>query len=239
MSSENTSSTCSKVQLTLMHLFRLSGQGAQAHITPFVGTQKAWLEEGQAHLLAGSVPFHDRHMDVLSPQQGKGMLALFGIRDALSELQHWRTIARNSHAQFTYVHMQVDVGSAHTGVVTRALLREKQAGLRFINAKRCSAEMQKEWLARFAQWVREEGGDVTQDMAHVRQMAKRPDLYERLLWEDEDLRWIDVMVLPLADWPDSTQTRQVAYVRAGAPLLQLVQGSDQVQVHLPDWMQKK
>jgi hypothetical protein len=60
-----------------------------------------------------------------------------------------------------------------------------------------------------------------------------PDLFERLLYEDEDLRHIDVLIIPLADWPDLTRVRQVAYVRAGTPLLALLQGGDQMQVHLP------
>ena len=33
--------------------------------------------------------------------------------------------------------------------------------------------------------------------------------------------------------------RQVAYVRAGTPLLALLQGSDQMQVHLPGWMARR
>ena len=194
------------------------------------------MEGGQVQLLAASIPFHEKQMDVLRPMKDQGMLALFGIRDALEELHYWRTVARNSQAHFTYLQMQVDVGVAHNGVVTRALLRERKEQLRFINVKRCSADMQKEWLNRFAAWVREEGGQPEQSMQHVRQMARRPDLFERLLWEDEDLRHIDVMVLPLADWPDSERSRQVAYVRAGAALTHLVQGSDQAHVHLPQWM---
>ena len=236
MPSDSNASSGSKVQLTLMNLFRRTGVGDKAVLSAFVGTERVWEEQGATHLTAASIPFHDKNMDVLHPQPGKGMLALFGIRDALEELQYWRTVARNSQAQFTYLQMQVDIGVAHSGVVTRALLRERQGQLRFINVKRCAAEMQKEWLARFAAWVQAEGGDAQHSMHHVRQMAQRPDLFERLLWEDEDLRGIDVMVMPLADWAGSDRTRQVAYVRAGAPLMHLVQGSDQVQVHLPQWM---
>ena len=239
MSTASVTPSSSKVQLTLMSLYRRSEAGGQVSVAPFVGSQRVWVDAGRIHLVADSVPFHDRSMDLLAPRTGKGMLALFGIRDALAELQHWRTTARSSQARFTYLQMQVDIGAAHNGVVTRELLQERQAGLRFINVKRCAADMQKQWLAHFAQWVQEEGGDAARDMAHVRQMAARPDLFERLLREDADLRFIDVMVLPLADWPGSTRTRQVAYVRAGAPVMQLVQGCDQVQVHLPEWMQER
>ena len=111
--------------------------------------------------------------------------------------------------------------------------------MRFLNVRRSAAEFQKELLARFAQYVAQEGGSPERDMAHVRQMALRPDLFERLLYEDEDLRHIDVLIIPLADWPDPTRVRQVAYVRAGTPLLALLQGSDQMQVHLPGWMARR
>lgn len=229
----------SKVQLTLMNLFRHNGVAGNAVLLPFVGTERIWQEEGKTHLIAASIPFHDRAMDALAPRHGQGMLALFGIRDSLSELQHWRSVARSSQARFTSLQMQVDIGITHSGVVTRELLRSRQEQLRFINVKRCAAEMQKEWLARFAQWVREEGAQPSERMCHVRDMAKRPDLFERLMWEDHDLQHVDVMVLPLADWPGSDRTRQVAYVRAGASIVHVLQGSDQVQVHLPNWMHEE
>ncbi len=225
----------SRVQLTLLSLIRVHGQQVQ----PMVGTSRVCEQGDDVHLVAGSIPFHDRAMDAKAPTPGKGLLALFGIRDALDELQHWRTVARNSQAQFAYLQLQVEVGTPAPGAVTRQMLRECGAQLRFLNVRRSAAEFQKEALARFAGWVAEEGGDPGRDMAHVRQMALRPDLFERLLYEDADLQHIDVMVLPLADWPDPARVRQVAYVRAGTPLMAQVQGSDRMQVHLPGWMAQR
>ena len=229
----------SKVHLTLFGLFHVHAQAAGRQLAPLVGVQGLqWVHE-VPHVTVGSVPFHDRKMDVLAPSSGKGILALFGIRDALEELQHWRTVARSSHAHFAYAQLQVDVGVSLSGVVTRQQLRLHGADMRFLNVKRCAAEMQKEWLKQFAQWVHEEGGDPAQGMAHVRQMALRPDLFERLLHVDPDLQHIDVLVMPLADRNDVARVRQVAYLRAGTPLASVLQGSDQMEVTLPAWMQQR
>jgi len=230
-----TQSASSRVQLTLLSLIRMHGQKVQ----PLVGVHSVCQREQGVELIAASIPFHDRAMDARAPQPGKGLLALFGIRDALDELQHWRGVARTSQAGFAYLHLQVDVGAPAAAAVTRQMLRSQGAQLRFLNVRRSAAELQKEMLACFAQWVTAEGGNAARDMAHVRQMALRPDLFERLLYEDEDLRHIDVLVLPLADWPDPGRMRQVAYIRAGTPLHALVQGSDQMQVSLPAWMSRR
>lgn len=226
----------SKVQLTLMSLFRTRDDGSSTSVSPFVGAKSAWLEDGVVHLMANSVPFHNRAMDSLAPASGHGLLALFGIRDALQELQHWRTVARNAQAQFAYLQLQVDAGIPMSGVLTRQELRAQQGHVRFVNVRRCAADMQKEWLAQFAHWVNEEGGDALRDMQHIRQMARRPDLFERLLSTDADLAEVDVLVFPLADRLDAAASRQVAYLRAGARIVSTTQGGDQVQVHVPDWM---
>lgn len=229
----------SKVQLTLFGLFRVHAQASQVQLSSLVGVQALQWEGDQAQVTVGSIPFHHRAMDRLAPAKEQGLLALFGIRDALQELQHWRTVARSSEAHFAYVQLQVDVGVSSSGVLTREQLRAQGASMRFLNVKRCAAEMQRDWLQLFAQWLREEGGDPAQDMHHVRQMALRPDFFERLLHVDPDLQHIDVMVFPLADRNDAARVRQVAYLRAGTPLLSVAQGSDQMQVMLPAWMQQR
>ena len=229
----------SKVQLTLAGLFRSHGVGDAVQLSPLVGIKALGMKAGQPHVTLGSVPFHDRSMDSKAPSQQYGLLALFGIRDALDELQHWRTVARNSQAQFASLQVQVDVGVPTAGVLTRQHLQDQGANLRFLNVKRCAAELQKAWLQQFAQWVAAEGGDVARSMAHVRQMAQRPDLFERLLYTDPDLQHIDVMVLPLADRNEVDRVRQVAYLRAGTPLMAVTQGSDQMHVSLPQWMEQR
>jgi hypothetical protein len=226
----------SKVQLTLMGLYRMHAGAPVPQMSPLVGVKHLDWVDGMPHVTLGSVPFHDRAMDLRAPAQQRGLLALFGIRDALEQLQHWRAVARSSQAQFASLQVQVDVGVPSAGVLTRQQLQSQGPALRFLNVKRCAAEMQKEWLQVFAQWVQQEGGDAAREMAHVRQMALRPDLFERLLYTDPDLQHIDVMVLPLADRNDVARVRQVAYLRAGTPLFGVAQGSDQMHAQLPDWM---
>ena len=221
----------SKVQLTLMSLFHAHA----GEVKPLVGTSRVQVRDGQFVVEAASVPFHNRAMDGYAPRSGC-MLTLFGIRDALTELQHWRTVARSSKAHFGYLQLQVDVGEVVPGAVTRRLLQEHGQGLRFVNVRRSAAEFQKELLQQFATWLQEEGGDPRQHMSHVRHMALRPDFFARAFLQDPDLQHVDVMVLPLADKPDAAQVRQVALLRAGAQWTQLPQGSDQVQMQMPAWM---
>lgn len=224
------------MQLTLLGLFRMHGPATAVQLSSLVGVRELGWVQGLPLVTLGSVPFHNRAMDHLAPTQGKGILALFGIRDALEELRHWRGVGRNSQAQFASIQMQVEVGLASSVVVTRQHLREQASALRFLNVKRCAAEMQKEWLQKFAQWLQAEGGNAVRDMHHVRQMALRPDFFERLLYEDPDLQHVDVLVIPLADRNGVDRTRQVAYLRAGTPIAAVSQGSDQMQVQLPAWM---
>ena len=225
----------SRVQLTFMSLVRAHAHQAQ----PLVGASQVQGEGDALQATVGSVPFHDRNMDAKAPAHGKGLLALFGIRDALDELQHWRAVARTSQARFAYLQVQVDVGVQPTSAVTRAMLQQDGPALRFLNVRRSAAEFQKELLAQFASWVAQEGGNPAQEMAHVRDMALRPDLFERLLYEDPDMRHIDVLVMPLADWPDPARIRQVAYVRAGTPVAGLTQGNDTLTLQLPAWMAQR
>lgn len=230
------SKSASKVQLTLMCLFRPEGQPHQQRWSPIVGaSQITPADDGKLDIQLASIPFHSRAMDTHAPQ-AQGLLALFGIRDALDELQHWRSVARNSHAEFAYLQLHVDVGEPHKTAVQRQTLRERGASLRFVNVRRSAASFQKELLQQFAQWVAQEGGNPAQDMVHVRQMAQRPDLFERLLLEDPDFQHVDVLIIPLADRANPEQVRQVAYVRAGAQILSESQGSERFRLHLPAWM---
>lgn len=229
----------SKVQLTLLGLYRAYGAVSAPQLSPLVGIEALSVEGAQTCVTLSSVPFHDRAMDALAPRKGWGMLCLFGIRDALDELQHWRAVARNSNTEFAYLQLTAEVGFTHSGVLTRAQLQEQGRNLRFLNVKRCAAEMQKQWLQQFAQWVQQEGGSAACPMSHTRHMAARPDLFERLLYEDADLQHIDVMVFPLADRNDIQRVRQVAYLRAGTPLLSVAQGSDQMHAQLPAWMAQR
>lgn len=233
-----TDTSAAKVQLTLMGLFRRPAPHTAGRPEPLVGVATIGANPaGGIALQAGSIPFHLRAMDARGPRPGYGLLALFGIRDTLDELQHWRTVARNSQAHFAYVQLQAEVGAVGTAAVQRSQLRAQGAALRFVNVRRSAMAFQKELLAQFAAYVAAEGGDPARDMAHVRQMALRPDLYEKVLYDDPDLQHVQVLVFALADRQDPARLRQVAYVRAGLPLQVRAGEGDGVQLQLPDWMQ--
>lgn len=225
----------SRVQLTFFSLFHRRGE-EDGQLQPLVGAKKVWRGvDDELHVDVTSVPFHTRAMDRYAPRSG-GLLGLFGIRDALEELQHWRAVARHSQAEFASLQLQVNVGVVHTGVITRDVLRAQRESVRFLNIRRNATGLQKELLQQFAAWVGEEGGNPAATMTTVAQMALRPDLYARVMEQDADFRHVDVLVFPLADRADPRNTRQIAYLRAGAPIQDARQGDGQVHMHLPFWM---
>ena len=225
----------SRVQLTFFSIFHYRSEAAR-QLSPLVGVERVEAgAQGVPLVEVAHVPFHSRAMDRHAPHAG-GLLGLFGIRDALEELQHWRAVARHSHADFASLQLQVHVGHVHAGVVTREVLRQDGENLRFLNIRRNAASLQKELLQQFAAWVREEGGDPGVSMASVAQMATRPDLYARVMEQDADFRHVDVLVFALADRADLRHTRQIAYLRAGARILEWRQDNGAVCLQLPAWM---
>ena len=239
MQSDTKDPTPSKVRLTIFSLYKArAAAGRLDAVERMVGAYDVRVgADGRAEVLAASVPFNARRFDPLAPKQGFGMLALFGIRDTIDELQRWRTIARTAHAEFAYAEFWVDVGEIDVRLTSRESLARPGRRSRFLNLRRTTAEFQKEILAIFQRYVREEGGDPDATMARVPHIASRPDLFDRLLYEDPDLKTVDVFVLPLADMPDSPgRIRQVAYVRPGSTIAEFMQGSDQSTVYLPQWM---
>ncbi|HEX3141566.1 MAG TPA: hypothetical protein VHQ87_16035 [Rhizobacter sp.] len=231
--------TPSKVKLTLFGLYRARvAEGQLRAVQRMVGAYDVRLgDDGRAEVLTGSVPFNDRRFDPMAPKAGFGILALFGIRDTIEELQRWRAIGRNSNAEFAYAELWVDVAEIEVKLANRESLKAPGRRSRFLNLRRTTVDFQKDVLATFQRYVREEGGDPDATMARVQDIASRPDLFDRLLYEDADLRDIDVFVLPLADMPDSPgRMRQVAYLRPGAKIVEFAQGSDQVSMFLPTWM---
>jgi hypothetical protein len=109
----------SRVQLTLLSLFRQHGKQAQ----PVVGTSVCATKGMVCRWLRARFHF-DRAMDAKAPPR-HGSAGAFGIRDALDELQHWRMVARTSQAQFAYLQLQVEVGTNASVAPTRQMLREQ------------------------------------------------------------------------------------------------------------------
>lgn len=227
-----------KVALTTFVVYRVHGRAGDPGATVEVlagGEAARFTPEGKLQLLAASAPFHEGALAHRTPKPGHGLLALYGHRDALEELQYWRARAREMKAEFAYANFDVEVDRITETLVDRARLRDARDA-RFLNMRRTMADLQTEILERFAGYVSEEPGRSA-EMTKVVHIATRPDLFDRMFMDDKDFAHLSVFVIPVADDNEAPgKMRQVAYVRPGAKVLNIVQGSDQVDVLLPAWV---
>lgn len=224
------------IQLTSFCLYRVKGK----EIDVVAGAEAArFSDDGKVQLLASHVPFHSDLFAKRTPAPFTGLLALYGHRDALDEERYWRERARAVKAEFAYVTYDVNVGEISTQLLDRATLKANKS-IGFMNLRRTQSSLQQEFLAQIRDYVTQEGGDPDKSMERVAQIATRPDLFVRLLEDDPDMANIDVLVTLIADSPDSpSPMRQVGFIRAGAEIRNLVQGSDHYEMVLPSWMTDK
>ncbi|MFK4705878.1 hypothetical protein ABIC83_002717 [Roseateles asaccharophilus] len=228
------------VKLTSFCLYRVHGKpGSEQTIEVVAGAADARFgSDGKIQLLLASSPFHSPAFDGRAPKDGTGLLALYGHRDALEELQYWRERARAEKAEFAYVDYEVWVSEISPQLVSRNLLQEPDGDkYGFLNIKRMQSGLQQEILNKFRIYVEKEGGSVDEDMSRVVQMAMRPDLFSRWLDEDKDVKDVQVMVIPVADDPEVPgKIRQVALVRPGIAILSQEQGDGRYEIVFPSWM---
>ena len=226
-----------KVALTSFVVYRVNGRAGDPEATVDVlagGEAARFTPEGKLQLLAASAPFHSDAFKARTPKPGCGLLALYGNRDALEELQYWRARARELKAEFAYCNYDVQVDRISELLVDRKRMREGHDS-KFLNLRRTMASLQTEIFERFAGYVAAEGTNTT--MTAVSHIATRPDLFDRLFDEDKDFKHLSVFVIPVADDDETPgKMRQMAYLRPGSKVLNLVQGSDQVDVLLPAWL---
>jgi hypothetical protein len=234
----------SKLELTTFCLFRSQGWGQSRTAEAGSGAVAARISDsGKIQLLAGSVPFNSAVFAERAPAPGSGLLMLYGIRDTLDELQRWRAIARERGMSFAQAKITVEVGYIEVGLTDRTTLRKFSTVAeprlwpsRFLNVRRMTAGLQSEVLHRFSKYVEEAKESVDINMARVSQIATRPDLFERLFKDDIDFQAnLDILVIPVADSPDG-RIRQLAFVRPGAKIVSIEQGSDEAEIILPAWM---
>jgi hypothetical protein len=232
-------SATSTVRFITFAVYRRTGTlGAKnAVIEVLHGASAArFAPDGCVELLAGNVPYNAKSFLTLAPADGEGLLMLYG-RDALDETYAWRRKARDLDAEFAYAEIEIAVGHIEKGLVDRAGLRAAAGNVRFTNVRRMKASLQLDILARFAGYVMREGGDPDVSMSCPAQMALRPDLFTSTLRDDADLGQLDTLVMPVADNPAVPgQMRQVALIRPSAQVAGITQGSDEVRIVLPNWM---
>jgi hypothetical protein len=227
-----------EVTLTSFVVYRQHGRAGEpgSSIEVLAGASDARFDDkGRIQLLASSVPFRSEAFASRMPHVGAGLLALYGHRDALEELQFWRNFARSQKAEFAYVNYNVVVDNILPMLVDRDRLRAS-TDVRFLNVRRMMTSLQDSIFKRFQGYVASEGG-AKATMTVVAEMANRPDLWDRLFDDDKDFKHLQVLVIPVADDPEVVgKMRQVAYVRPGATVTSVVQGNEQVDVLLPAWL---
>ncbi|MEJ6002603.1 hypothetical protein [Paucibacter soli] len=228
------------VKLTSFCLYRVHGTPGtpDAQIEVVAGAEAGrFTEDGKIQLLLKSAPFHSDAFGERAPKDGEGVLALYGHRDALQELQFWRERARHLHAQFAYIDYEVKVGEISQQLVNRAMLKDTGDAYGFLNIRRMQADFQKEVLHRFQVFIKKEGGDFSKEMDRVSQIALRPDLFAKWLAADADVRHVKVMVLPVADDIDAPgRIRQVALIRPDVCIFNTTQGDERCEILFPSWM---
>ena len=207
-----------------------------SRIDVFTGGEAGrFTPEGKLQLLAANVPFRSESFKRFAPKHGHGMLSLYGHRDALEELSFWRAKARELGAEFAYVNYDIEVGAISGILLDRAMLLANSS-VHFLNMRRARTTLQHEIRDRFKGYVKSEA-DTNTIMTEVAHIAKRPDLFDRLFQDDKDLQQLSVLVIPVADDLEVPgRMRQLAYMRPGLKVLNVVQGSDQVEVLMPSWL---
>lgn len=179
-------------------------------------------EQGLAELETASVPLAEG----LTPPVG-GLLMLYGLRDLTDELQRRRAEARAVGAAFQYAEFEVEVGDIVVGIIDKETL----PGCRFANVKRMSIGIQQDIMDCFVEYIREEGGEPDVTMNRIKAIARRPDLFGRLLSENPDYQRLEVLIIPVEE---SGQVRQVAYVRDNCKYIALRQSQDDEILYLPE-----
>lgn len=234
----------STVKLVTFALFENSKRGVAAGAgpaKPVVGAVASRIgDSGKLELLADSVPFRSRKFDSRKPADGCGMLMLYGVRDTLDEIHHWRTYAREHQLEFASAEYELDVGNIEVGLVNRQTLKEHGTEMAFANLRRMTVSLQSEILHRFSEYAISEGVGIDEEMRRISQIATRPDLFDKLLQDDRELANLSVLVIPVADDPALPgRMRQLAYVRPGVKVVSVVQSNDEVDILLPAWLYDK
>lgn len=226
------------VRLTSFCIYRVHGKFGEPKASIEViagGADARFTPEGKVQILASSAPFHTKSFAKRAPKVGHGFLALYGRRDALEELQFWRGQARKENAEFAYVDFEVQVGRIADTIVDRDdYLADPELG--FMNISRLKSGAQDEIRATFASYIDRAGGRSGVSMSQVSQIATRPDLFDTLFEEDEAFKNVRLLVTRIADDEQPGKMRQIAYVRPGATIQLMQQGSDHVDVLLPSWV---
>ena len=230
----------STVKLTAFSVYRVLGEPGSptAEIETLFGATAARFDGKHVQILADSVPFNSIKFADRYPKPGYGILMLYGLQDQREALHLYRTKARELKAEFASAEFEIDVGSIEVGLTGRDLLKKVNGANRFLNVRRMKKDLQTDIVNAFQGYMNDDHSEEPlEDHRRLPQIATRPDLFDRLLYEDEQLSQLDVVVIPVADDPAfSAKIRQLAYVKAGAKVVSTMQISTEASILLPLWM---
>jgi len=177
--------------------------------------------------------------DKTPPAHSIGILMLYGFRDGLEELGRQRKLLTEDKAErlFHPVSIDFDVGVICTRVVSLDLVPAQ----RFLNIKRTTAEVQHLIRDRFEAFIRADGGEP-EDVKRIQQIARRPDLFGRLV-QEPPFDKVEILVFPVQTEGGVKATdaslRQFALVTRKAKYVEVIQNSrSRLEAVLPEWMQK-
>jgi hypothetical protein len=233
----------STVKLTSIVNFKMESGTA----SDLIGASSAQPVKKGIEVIMGSAPLHSdsiaERVAELSHESSpyRGLYLLYGNRDVLDERQYWSKRARKTPgAVCASVEIEFDVRGICPNHVDRKILKSfrdtdgNQIG--FLNLRRIKAELQSDILVKFQDRVKAEKGNLDL-MRKPANIALRPDLWPQILYEDPDFLRINVMVIAVADNRNlAEQTRQIAWVRPGTPIVSTMQSRTDVNILTPPWM---
>lgn len=236
----------STVKLTSFAIYKTHGHGKNKTVEIIHGAKNSRInDQGVVELVAGSAPFRSNSFAGREPAPGFGLLALYGTRDTIDELHHWRTHAREIGAQFASAEIEYVINTIEVGLVSRELLakswKSNGSKIGFLNLRRATSEFQSDVLDDFQEWnktAKNADSKSAMNKSRMAEIASYPNLFNKLLHGgDAELSRLSVLVIPVADDPAVPgRMRQMAYIKPRTVVKSIVQSSTAASILLPEWM---
>lgn len=225
------------IKLMTFAAYKVSGEGKRQKVSVVGGAADARFNNGVVELLATSVPFNSQLLQGREPADGKGLLMLYGGKDAADELFHWRTRARKENFKIAFATIDVEVGYMEPNLITRQMMKTYKSNMQFAYLRRMVSELQADILEQFSSLSDEvapleKGGSVAA-------ISLYPNLFDQVFEQDKDIGNLQVLAIPVMDdveFPAKQRMRQVAYVRPQAKIVKITQGATDAHIVLPRWM---
>lgn len=154
-----------------------------------------------------------------------GLLMLYGYRGLQEEISTRRHDAEAQNMSFHWIKVDAEINNYFNGVVNEDILPTVD----FVNIKRLTMDV----LDIIVDYFIKYGEPVNKNLSRVKQIACRPDLFERLCLEPE-FKHISIFIIPLLDGP---YVKQLAYVRPSTRIVKVKQDIARgISLSLPKWL---